>query len=253
MTEPGWVRVLPQQPGVCRLCRGWSDSFPRCFKCKDLFTAARGRVPITLPLALAVKGRTSGIHMARYKGFRGGTVDRTAFAAVHGLADAMLTRHEHCLAEAAGIPGSQFDVVTYIPGTHPRRDEPLAEILDGIPRIADRLESAVALGRRLSDDRAFDPESVTVISDVTEANVLVVDDTLTTGASVVSTAAAIKAAGARAVSVVALARHFVPEFKRCAVYYNEAIRVPFDEMHCALCDPEVAPAPLPLLGEVEGL
>ena len=70
--------------------------------------------------------------------------------------------------------------------------------------------------------RGVNPGWVRVRTPVTGEDVLVVDDTWVSGGSAQSTAAALKAAGARRVAIVVLGRHVNPDDPRSAAFLGAA-------------------------------
>lgn len=236
------VRVLPAQPGVCRLCRSWSDVYSRCWGCKELSAPLRHAAPVVLPLALADNPSSLQEALAAYKS--SGTAASTAKALLLELLDAMLPRHEACLRRAADV--TAFDFITFVPGTRDRGGaQPLQDLLGSSGWSAPRLEPLLAPLERSSDVRAYDLARFAVTTGVAGYTILLLDDTLTTGASALSAAGALQAAGAARVGIVVLGRHFRPDFKRCRLYHDEARREHFDPAWCALCDPRRPDSPLP--------
>ena len=82
-------------------------------------------------------------------------------------------------------------------------------------------------------DRAVDPGKYNPTEDLHGENVLLIDDTWTTGANVQSAAAALKTAGANRVGVLVIGRHVRDEYQDHAQRLK-ALPRPFDWETCAL-------------------
>jgi hypothetical protein len=239
--------ILATQPGVCEVCRGWSSNFPRCFKCNDM----RARfidvpLPKVLPLALSVKhGPLAGALWA-YKDHERPEVRYVAAQKLSGLIATAVPRHLPCLTEAAH--GMRFGAVTYVPsgrhrvGSHPLRILLASDALLG-PRLGDLLE--VTPGDH--PEHRYDEGKYSVVADVVGQSIVLVDDTWTTGGSALGAARALMVAGARAVAVMVIGRHFDPHYADHQIYSNYAESLGFDALRCTYCDtrPRATP-PLPL-------
>jgi glutamine phosphoribosylpyrophosphate amidotransferase len=147
-----------------------------------------------------------------------------------------LREHEHHIAEAAGI--SHFDAVTSVPGTKQRDGaHPLDLIVSKVigqtrDRYGQLLElgpNGTAEGRAVLADRYRAARAFRQ-----EANVLVIDDTWTTGGRAQSAALALREAGAAKVAVVIVGRHFDRSFGTCESYYQQARRRAFTWDRCCL-------------------
>ncbi len=160
--------------------------------------------------------------------------------ALAGVVAAFLSRHEACLEAAAGAP---FDVVTVVPSTGRtgRVDpapHPLEAALATVPTVAGRLRTLLArgsapVGHRAAADGAFVPIAA---STVDGTRVLLVDDTLTTGARLHSAASALSSAGARSVVAAVVGRVVHPDRDpRHARFWTAVSSRCFDATSCVLC------------------
>jgi hypothetical protein len=158
-------------------------------------------------IAYAPAGGQLHRHLADYKRACEPAVPDLA-AELTGYVSAFLSRHEGCLAAAAGVAG--FDTVAAVPSGDACRDRthPLRRLVaEEIPEVNGRYRHLLRTGHRSVAPRRFDPRRFVVISDPTGANVLLIDDVWTTGATAQSAAGALLAAGAAHVGVLVIGRY----------------------------------------------
>jgi hypothetical protein len=161
-------------------------------------------------------------------------------AAVAWLSDLLgsfLGVHGRCLELLGGGP---FDLVTAVPGTRPRRSQDRSP-LHGLGGASwDRgvlVRGPGPLGhlRPSADAFALDERAGRIVRG---KHVLLVDDTLTTGAHAQSAALSLRRAGARSVVVAVLARALRPHMNETAGRYLASAR-PLHPDRCCLCSPSV--------------
>jgi hypothetical protein len=132
-----------------------------------------------------------------------------------------LALHEACVRAHCGVLG--FDLVTTVPSTSGRVGHPLRTLaadMVGVTRSRHRdlltpLPGAADLGRNASAGRYGS-------SALQGENVLIIDDTWTTGSHAQSAASALKAAGAGRVAVVVLGRHLDSTYGDTAALVRQA-------------------------------
>jgi hypothetical protein len=206
----------PGVPGLCRSCYGpVRPGHLRCFQCDYHRAVLPGLLPdIVVPIAYAPKGSPLARSLWIYKsgapagppGVRGLAGERDAERAralLGALLATFLRSHWRCVTSAAGaMRPSHLAVVPSgrsRPGAHPL--VAMAGSLLRLPQVELSLNDRDGVSARLvSPQRYRSPR-------LTGADVLLIDDTWTTGASCCSAAAALKAAGARSVAVVVIGRH----------------------------------------------
>ncbi|MFJ4832339.1 hypothetical protein ACIP79_20915 [Streptomyces sp. NPDC088747] len=228
------IHPLPPGPGVCQVCRGPSGvGYPTCWQCGEAGKIlGTGVADAVVPVSLALKGEQYANELWRYKNTVGPQQQhfRMGLAAVLWR---FLAAHEACIADHCAVPG--FDVVTIVPSTSGRTTHPLRTMAADIigptrERHRDLLtpaSGASALGRTASPARYTS-------SALWGENVLLIDDTWTTGHHAQSAATALRAAGAGSVAVVVLGRHLNTSYGETATHVQQARLRRFSWGSCAL-------------------
>jgi hypothetical protein len=145
-----------------------------------------------------------------------------------------LDRHEQCLARRAGVRA--FTVVMTVPSGDAGRDarHPLPDVVgELVGHTRDRYERLLDPAGIAIEARATDPRRYVATRGLESENVLLIDDTWTTGANAESGAAVLKAAGAGVVGIVVIGRHIHEEYADNAARLRALPRFSWDR--CALC------------------
>jgi len=227
--------LLPRQPGVCSLCRGWSpEGYERCVKCHFLLMEAGvDPVPVVLPLALSIKQTPLGGALRQYKD--GVSAEEREAHRTH--LDWLLRygmKHLPCLTRTVG---ASFSLATWMPsGRHRLGVHPLEDLLRRNAELAPHLVETLVRTEIPVAARTFSRRQFVVCADVNRRHVLLVDDTWTTGASILSASRSLLDAGARSVHCLVLGRHFNPSHKEGVVYVDHARQAGFNLEFCSLCD-----------------
>ncbi|MBR8642638.1 hypothetical protein KEF29_33360 [Streptomyces tuirus] len=228
------VHPLLPGSGVCQICRGPAkDGYPTCWPCHEASRVlGTGVADTVVPVSLALKGEQYANELWRYKNAAGPQQQyfRMGLAAVLWR---FLALHESCISDHCAVPG--FGIVTTVPSTSGRADHPLRTIAAGSvgvtrERYRDLLTptpDAAALGRTASPSRY-------TASALWGENVLLIDDTWTTGNHAQSAAAALKAAGAGSVAILILGRHLNIDYGNTATHVEQARLRRFSWGICAL-------------------
>ena len=193
----------PARRGLCAACRiPVPAANARCYPCGLHAETLPGLLAdVVVPVCYAVKGSEHARNLWLYKSGRPGA--GPARAAIRALLVVFLREHGQCVWRAAGMTMPTHLAV--VPSGRGRcRPHPL-QALAG-PCLA--LPPA-GLELRLRDEpgtRDLDADRFRA-APVPGADVLLLDDTWTTGASAQSACAALRLAGARSVAIVVLGRH----------------------------------------------
>jgi hypothetical protein len=189
--------------------------------------------------ALAVKGEQLARDLWVYKN---GPSDGIRWPPRLGLA-AVLWRsielHEQCLAAAARVSG--FSIVTTVPSTSGRADEPIAAVAGMIGATQGRYQRLLWSNPQVPNNRDPRSDRYAPLRSLAGESVLLLDDTWTSGAHAQSAAATLRAAGAYAVGIWAIGRHFnreqPGEYGEAAErYYRQARAFGWSWECCCLCD-----------------
>jgi hypothetical protein len=242
--------VLKAQPGVCRVCRQWSPGYLSCFPCHDFTTRLRIPSKPILPIALAVKREPLATALWQYKDGFGEEADLAASRLRH-LVEDFMPRHEACLAESLGVLG--FDCIAPVPSSRRRSGvHPLRSLIDDTAWARGRVLDLLEPDNRMVPAHEAAEDKFTADSRASGQRVLLFDDTWTRGANALSAVAALRRAGAKAVGIAVIGRHFDPTYRSSAVYSDEAESLGFRMDACAACDPRPRANP-PLLQRVDDL
>ena len=192
----------PPGPGVCSVCRNLiALNETLCRWCR--------RHPQHLD-ALAVISYSAGGHFLHrsLRGYKDGSphVRERETARLAALLWRFLDLHERCLARAAGADA--FDLVTTVPSRTPLT----RMVRDFCWPTVPRYRPLLAGSGMPSTPRAFERSRFVTSERVRGASILLTDDTWTTGATLQSAAAVLRAAGASAVGAVVIGRYMNVEY-----------------------------------------
>lgn len=144
-----------------------------------------------------------------------------------------LNEHGEHVASAAGQP---WDLITSVPSTQPRPGgHPLEAAIGLARRLAEQYEPTLERGDGPLDHNQASDTGYRVTGDVSGAQILLVDDTFTTGARVQSAASALALAGANVLAAVPIGRVINPSYNDAGKALWDAARsCPFDFSRCCL-------------------
>lgn len=219
---------------MCEVCRGYAPpEYSRCYACHQALTTLGIEPPAVLPLGLAVKHRWLASALYRYKDGR----ERESEEARQLLQRFAREMDPHITQCLFAEWGHEPDVVVPVPSASGREEHPLPALLEDTVAAGRALSNALRV-RRSTDARQHHAGSVqfSVVESVRGKNVLLVDDTWTTGANALTATSTLRAAGARSVAIVVLGRHFSADWELSRPYLDVAAPIGFDARWCAICD-----------------
>jgi len=232
--ERAMRNMQPVGSGICQVCHQFIDpAYTRCYSCQTGPRYLDAVVPITYSEHL-------GQMHTVLRTYKNSLPQAQRFAAVRltAILWRFLEEHELCVARAAGV--AEFKIVTTVPSSSAARDEAghLRKIVDWCGPIKERHVRALKPSGATADgDRDFSPDRYRVVELVENADVLLIDDTWTTGGHAQSAACALKSAGASRVAIVVIGRHFHADYQageETSKERFEAIPLPFNWKKCAV-------------------
>lgn len=229
--EPGEL-FSPAGLALCDMCGTPVDSRrSRCHPCdKRLSGGQYGSLIPPRPafLTYAIRGSQSATDAYSYKR-AGGDAALQRMGVLLGF---FISKHSGCFRLNTGHPITH---VASVPSGTGRPDHPLeVNLLPMFPSVLARVQVVRTVPDRDEGTRqeVVDPGIVSVGSDVSGRHVLLVDDTWTTGRSVMSVAVALRQAGAAQVSVLCLTRWLSPKYSTTAQWLS-SVRLPsYDPTFC---------------------
>ncbi|ANZ37165.1 hypothetical protein BBK82_14910 [Lentzea guizhouensis] len=185
------ILVAPRarEPNTCTTCFRPTDGYTRCSQCNSHWREFGAELADdVVVISMAGKGGQLAHVLAKYKNGERPEMRKQFTDELAYVLATFLAKHHRCLGE--------FDVVTIVPSTRQRRPvHPLVDILSRRLNITRRL-FAETLRTTGGNTRLPRPDEYAVHSDVEGKRVLLVDDQWTSGASLQSSAIALKRAGA---------------------------------------------------------
>ena len=213
LTDPYVVTYTPVprvRPGVCDVCHGAPGAgFTTCWSCS--VTTSQVSRPIRTVVPISLYELNSQMHHVLRK-YKDGRYPATRLLFRQQIA-ALLTRflqvHGDCIRDIVG----SWDVVTSIPSSAGRAGpHPLDTAIRLSNYLRPQYEALLGAGEAALDHRRANDLGYVVIEDVTDLDVLLVDDTFTTGARIQSAASALSRAGANVAAAVPIGRVITPGF-----------------------------------------
>lgn len=211
---PDWwlesARAVPpaDTPGCCRTCRGTTGGpgFDQCWRCAIDWPSAHpeyaGAIDLVAPCTVVVVPSRWYTALRDYK--------RTTqwSDAQAGALQAALTRSLRSnISDILAALGGAVNVVTAVPSTTTPMPTRLLQLLQamrsgGVETIA----TAVSRPGQRAPKRKLVPDAIHVDADVVGRRIVLIEDTWVSGSRAVSTAIALRRAGAAAIVVIPIAR-----------------------------------------------
>jgi predicted amidophosphoribosyltransferase len=201
----------------CVVCRGpLRPGYTRCYQCTQHLLLGEGLLAdVVAPVSYAVRGTAFALALARYKSAQGQSAQnksgqRDEAEALLALLLAFLRDHGPCVWRQADMPAP--GLLAVVPsgwgrqGTHPL-----------LRLVAPRLRMPLVPLTLRHGEQGRDLNASRFVAGPTEgADVLLLDDTWVSGASIQSAAVALKRAGAGRIAAVVLGRYLNPAEPRSA-------------------------------------
>jgi len=205
------VEHHPEGSETCQVCGAPTHTGFRCCFCCGLLVRQLG-MPLA-PLEAVTTFRAGDALHRQLRGYKDAPVAEVRMAAIHRLAALM---GEWLDARRPGGRLGTWDLVVAVPSSRRPGTPPVEGLVAAVPALARGLAGGLLLrgpGRLdhlVADRRGFavDPKAG---ERVAGRRVLVVDDTVVTGARAQSAVAALRSAGLRPVGVLAVGRTMAPD------------------------------------------
>jgi predicted amidophosphoribosyltransferase len=233
LTDPYLATFTPVPPvagGVCDICHGAPNpGWSRCLSCER--TIVQVSRPLTRVVPITLCGRMGPVHylLRQYKDGPAQLRDRLA-PRVAALLARFLQQHRRCIGS--------WDLITVVPSSIGRPGpHPLAQAINMVPALAGTYRALLQTGLHPAGHLAAGDDAFVVTGEITSRQVLLVDDTFTTGAEIQSAASALQAAGATIPAAVVIGRYINPDFSQAAQdLWERAHSRPFSFERCCLCE-----------------
>ena len=232
------VPVPAAGDGVCRVCHGAPGAgFAVCFSCHKAMKQVSRPCPNILALSLYRTNSQLWSILRYYKDSPSAEVRARMSLQVSAFLGILLDRHAKCIRIECG----RWDGIATVPSTSGRSGpHPVTEAVRRIGSMKDQVDELLAVGPVMIGHTAGHDEGFVVTKPVAGRNILVVDDTYTSGARAQSAASALQLAGAKVPAIVVVGRVINPEFStENAILWDRQRKIAFDFTRCAF-DP--APA-----------
>jgi hypothetical protein len=231
-----YTTVPAAGPGVCAVCRsGPGSGYAVCFSCQEVIRQVSYPAMDVVPISLYALNSQLWHVLRYYKDGSGRSAELLA-TQVAAILARFTARHLRCVA---AVLGGDPAVVTSVPSTRPQSrpgQHPLQTAIMRVGPLAPRYRSLLARGPVYVDHNRADDQAFTVPRGLAGQRVLLLDDTLTTGARLHSAASALRRNGASAVAAVVIGRVINPEWnENCRRIWDQARATQFTFDQCCLC------------------
>lgn len=217
--------------GLCSMCLGPIHAgFSYCYNCNQ---ARQGQYSDLLPESISFLTYAGATEQSRadfhqYKLWNNGP--NPGFLRIQSLAADFVAQHAKCMANYVGFP---VDSLAFVPSGKAERYgtvSPISKIL-GYQQQGNIIKRKHP--RTVERDQGIDPSRYIVTQHVMGQHVLLFEDTWVTGTNPLSTAVALKQAGASYVSLVVFGRYINPgKYPVHHQWLSENHLVPFNTTFC---------------------
>jgi len=221
----GYLRNTVREPLVtCKTCATPVDGYARCFACNQQ-SAYPGIANRVASLTYAISGTQSAHLMRGYKAQPPSPPHQALIALLLAIA---VGGHEACASRLAAQAVTHWATVPSLPqkpGEHP-----LHRLVSGfmeLPEVPLSAASDVRSPRSISADHFFPSQRLH-----SDAHVLLIDDTWTSGGHAQSCAIALHGAGAKEVSILTVARWIEPTYGDNRQFITDRLTSDFNPALC---------------------
>jgi len=235
-TDP-YLETYTQVPaagrGVCTVCHsGPNGDYTTCYSCGLTMSQVTYPTSLVVPISLyEIPGQLHHV-LRNYKDSPAATLFRNQVAAILAR---FMGLHQGCIERALGAP---IDAVMTVPSTRsPSRPgiHPLQLAVQQVPNLDNFHRTGLGRSSGTVDHNHANDYAFVVESDVQGLNIVLIEDTFTTGARAQSASSALRLAGAACVAVLTVGRVIYPTYNdNCERIWREGRSRPFDFERCCL-------------------
>ncbi len=238
-TDPNlhtYAPVPAAGPGVCAVCRsGPRPGYAVCRSCAEVARQVSHPTANIVPISLYTLNSQLWHVLRYYKDGSGRSTELLAMQ-VAAIIARFAARHLPCVA---GLLGGDPAVVTSVPSTRVEQRtgrHPLETAITRARALAPRYAPLLVRGSAYADHNLADDDAFTVPRRLSGERVLVLDDTLTTGARLQSAVSALRRSGASAAAGIVVGRVIDPGWNdNCRRIWDQARETQFSFDQCCLC------------------
>jgi hypothetical protein len=223
-------------PGVCAVCHsGPNPGYIVCRSCAEVTRQVSHPTKNVIPISM-YKLNSQLWHVLRhYKDGSGPSTELLAMQ-VAAIIARFAAKHLQCVAD---VLGGDPAVVASVPSTRTQMrigKHPLETAVTRVGALASLYAPLLVRGPAYVDHNRADDRAFSVARRLHGERVLVLDDTLTTGARLQSAVSALRLNGASAVAGVAVGRVIDPDWNdNCRRIWDQARETQFSFDQCCLC------------------
>jgi predicted amidophosphoribosyltransferase len=222
--------------GVCAVCRsGPGPGLAVCRSCTEVMRQVSYPTQNVVPISLYTLDSQLW-HVLRYYKDASGPGSELFGLQVAAIIARFTARHLRCVAS---LLGGDPALVTSVPSTRPERRpgrHPLETAIARAGALATRYARLLVRGPASVDHKLADDDAFVVPRRLSGERVLVVDDTLTSGARLQSAVSALRLNGASAVAAIVVGRVIDPGWNdNSRLIWDRARETPFSFDQCCLC------------------
>jgi hypothetical protein len=231
-----YTRVPAAEPGVCAVCHsGPRPGFSVCLSCERVMRQVSHPATNVIPISLYTLNSQLWHVMRYFKDGSGRSAELLAMQ-VAAIIARFTAQHLPCIES---VTGGRITVVTNVPSTRspvrPGR-HPLETAISRVGALAGMREPLLERGPAHVDHNVAHDHAFTARRALQGERVLLLDDTLTTGARLQSAASALSMKGASAVTAVVVGRVIDPDWNdNCRRIWDQAREGQFSFDQCCLC------------------
>ena len=236
--------IPPSGLGVCGICHSSVDGsdYDHCYPCNQAREFLQGDVPKVVPISLEVEGKQLHHVLRGYKDARNAVVCNRFAYQLAALSEIFWRRHMTCI--------EPFDAIATVPSSSRNAFEAVVQrnafeaVVQRSPRLTG-LHRPVLKRIRTVKHHTLDKAQFKVAREQVEGRqIVLVDDTFTTGATVFSAAQAIRDVGGLVENIVVIGQYIKRSDPPSAKLINRLRREPWDLTECVCCRPQTALFPI---------